>query len=642
MLKLVAETYQVLGNKEKSMEYYEKYLTLSPNNSKIKEYIAFTKTNKKELWAQKYIDALEKGDIKYSDYKSIDTPVEKLYEHLILKLNDDNSFNLYRKTAIAINNEESVSKFKYLPIYYLPNNEEVSNSNLKIIKPNGEVEEINNYRDRFYRSKNNGAFTNHSVRGYFIPNLEKGDIIEYSYYLKNYNMYEDPFFASVYYLNSFIKNKRLTFTFLTKTKSLNFNTKVKETSENNGKKYFIEFKDLKKVKSEPSSTGYSSNYKFLSVSTLSKWQELIDWYKGLLLKQDILPSNIKKEVKEGVKNITKLEDKIKWVHNYLFEHTHYIGIELGLNAYKPFSATKVLERKFGDCKDKANLFNTLLNEIGIESEMVLLRTNSLGQIKDSFPPNPRYFNHAISYIPKLDIFVDLTADKNGLFDLPFSDQESTGIIIKDNEKLIQLPALESKEVVEVVGTKVNKDLDAKITMKFKNPLSAGMRYRLENKENRRNYLQSMLKPVFHSFSIKSFKVKGLKDINDELVLELDVYVKGFFKNNRFYRSIFIKTMLENEGLLENRKESYKKLKLSIEEKINIKGLKVSESSSKSFKLDNKNIYFSSNLSNEEGVLISNKISWKNFSVEVNSYSDFKESIKKVINYMQKSMLIGDK
>jgi hypothetical protein len=642
IIKTMAKAYQLNGDSKNSIKYYNKYLTLNPNDTSVKEYLAFIKTNKKELWAEKYIQELEKNDIKYKNYKSNNVPIEEIYEHTIIKVNSDYSFNLYKKRALAINNSESVKKFKYLPIYYLPNNESVNNSSLRIIKKDGETEEISNYKDKYYRSKSNGAFSNYSIRFYYIHNLEKGDIIELSYYLKNNNTYEDPFFASFYNLNSSYPSKRKTFTFLTDNKELDFNLKPQIKEKN---KYFFEFSNLKEIKNEPSSTGYASNYKFLSVSSLKSWQEVIDWYKELLFKQNLLSKKTKDEIHKGVDKIVKLEDKIKWIQKYLFEHTHYIGIELGLNAYKPFSAIEVLERKYGDCKDKANLFNALLNEIGIESEIVLLRTNNLGQIRSELPANPRYFNHAISYIPKLDLFVDLTADKNGLFDLPFSDQEATGIIIRNNEKLKQLPLIESKEIIDINGIKNNNNLEAKITLKLENSLGSSFRYGLENKELRKDYLQKILKPIFNSLEIKNFEIKNFEDINKNLIITINILVKDFFNNNKMYNSIFIKKLLENEGLLNQRTEEYKKLKISIEENINIEGVNINNKNN-TFKLDNKDVSYLSiiNIGKNKNLTVKNKISWKSYSIDVKSYPKFRNSISEITNIIKNNIifLVGDK
>ena len=639
ILKIIAQTYQLRNEREKSIKYYEKYLELVPENTKIKEYLSFIKHNKKELWAQKYINEVSRGDIDLNNYNH-SKPLEKLYEHTIIKVNKNHSFNLYKKTAIAINNEESVKRFKYLPIYYLPNNETVYNSEVKLIKKSGETLEITDYTDKFYRSKTNGAFTNYSLRAYYIDNLEKGDIIVYSYYLKNANIYDDPFFAALYKLNSIMPTKRITFTFISE-KELGFNLPV---TQQKGKTYFFEFKNLKEIKSEPFNDGYTSNYKYLSVSTLKNWQELIDWYKGLLLKQNILPENIKKEIHKGTENLNTTEEKVKWIQKYLFTHTHYVGIELGLNAYKPFSATEVLERKYGDCKDKANLFNSLLAEIGINSNIVLLRTNSLGQIKTQNPPNPKYFNHAISYIPELNVFVDLTAEKNGLYDLPFSDQEATGIIIRNNEALIQLPSYVSHETITVKGIKKDKNLDAKIEFKFENSLASSLRYKFENKELRKNRIEKMLKNIFKNFKIKNYKIKNLNEINKPFILNIDTEIKDLFTKDKINSSFYIKNLITQEGLLDKREENYRRLKLSIKENIKITNIS-SNIEPKTQKTENPYLSYALSIEGKNGEIeIKNTLNYKKFTITTKEYPIYLKGIYKILDLIKRNTIYlkGDK
>ena len=53
-----------------------------------------------------------------------------------------------------------------------------------------------------------------------------------------------------------------------------------------------------------------------------------------------------------------------------------------------------LQNEYGDCKDKANLFNTLLHSVGIEAHLVLVPRFS--QAHEDLPGLS--FNHAISRV----------------------------------------------------------------------------------------------------------------------------------------------------------------------------------------------------------------------------------------------------
>src|SRR4029077_21237218 len=89
--------------------------------------------------------------------------------------------------------------------------------------------------------------------------------------------------------------------------------------------------------------------------------------------------------------------------------------------YKPYKVTQVLARRFGDCKDKASLMPALLREVGVPAELVLVRTRHGGRL-DPQPASLAVFDHAIVYVPKLQRYLDGTAEFAGAGELPTEDQ----------------------------------------------------------------------------------------------------------------------------------------------------------------------------------------------------------------------------
>jgi hypothetical protein len=112
---------------------------------------------------------------------------------------------------------------------------------------------------------------------------------------------------------------------------------------------------------------------------------------------------------------------VRALHRFVIEKTRYVGLEFGIHGYKPYPASQVLLRRFGDCKDKALLLMALLREVGIESELVLLRSRRAGGV-DSEPASLAIFDHAITYVPRLDLYLDGTAEFAGMSELPSQDQ----------------------------------------------------------------------------------------------------------------------------------------------------------------------------------------------------------------------------
>ena len=72
----------------------------------------------------------------------------------------------------------------------------------------------------------------------------------------------------------------------------------------------------------------------------------------------------------------------------------YVGIEIGSGAYYARPPVTVLERGFGDCKDKAVLLRATLNRLGIAADVALVHS-SLGLALKQDLPSAGRFNHMI-------------------------------------------------------------------------------------------------------------------------------------------------------------------------------------------------------------------------------------------------------
>jgi transglutaminase-like putative cysteine protease len=97
---------------------------------------------------------------------------------------------------------------------------------------------------------------------------------------------------------------------------------------------------------------------------------------------------------------------------YVQEQIRYTSISIGPGAFRPADPEKVLERRFGDCKDKALLLVTMLRELGIEADVALVNSNS-GRILHETLPTPYAFDHAIvrAAIGPAVYWLDATAAK---------------------------------------------------------------------------------------------------------------------------------------------------------------------------------------------------------------------------------------
>ena len=89
-------------------------------------------------------------------------------------------------------------------------------------------------------------------------------------------------------------------------------------------------------------------------------------------------------------------------------------------------------------KDEASLIVTMLKELGIEATIVIVRTAHRGDIESS-PASLAPFDHAIAYVPSLDLYLDGTAEYTGSMELPAMDRGALALQINQGApKLVRL------------------------------------------------------------------------------------------------------------------------------------------------------------------------------------------------------------
>jgi transglutaminase-like putative cysteine protease len=104
------------------------------------------------------------------------------------------------------------------------------------------------------------------------------------------------------------------------------------------------------------------------------------------------------------------EDRLLEATRFVQDDIRYLGIELSLGGHRPFAPSTVMERRFGDCKDKAGLLVTLLRALGFDAKTALVNTVRRRALDDALP-SPLAFDHAIVQVTVngQSTFIDATA-----------------------------------------------------------------------------------------------------------------------------------------------------------------------------------------------------------------------------------------
>lgn len=133
----------------------------------------------------------------------------------------------------------------------------------------------------------------------------------------------------------------------------------------------------------------------VQISTFENWQQLGQWYAGLQKPRAAVSATIRAKADDLVKGLSTPADKVNAIYDYVSKNIRYVSLSFGLGRYQPHSADDVLANQYGDCKDKATLFEALLAAENIDSYPVLI--NSQRKI-DPDIPSPGQFDHVINIV----------------------------------------------------------------------------------------------------------------------------------------------------------------------------------------------------------------------------------------------------
>ncbi len=434
--------YKLLSNKEKtySDNFFKKELN-SLSQKELNNENKILKTTKNIILNKKMGYTIEQKEAIYfanTDIKNLFYEILYIEDEEILDINDS---YIYRNDGeiIKINDYDLVIPYEYDGLY----------SDMKILKFN--LKQYLQKGDIFYihykikSTKKRNYFKNKIS---ILENIKpKSDIVSYKYSIK------------------YPKNIKLNIAF-----NKNY---LKKTVTKSKKNYYkiITFwgENLKQFINEPY---YYFSYKeeaYISVSNFSNWDEVKSWFQNIIFDKSYKLSlkNIKyfkKLVKK--KQLNDKEEIIKFFYAYILDNIHYVGIELGIHSYKPYSPNAVFENKYGDCKDRALLFLNILKIFNIDVKLVLVSTNDFG-IYNFDIPSYSYFNHAIVYIPKLNKFLDLTNKTTPYSYLPKADINSKILILNSKKEIKTLKIKENNLIKKIfIYNNKNNDLEIKHTESY--------------------------------------------------------------------------------------------------------------------------------------------------------------------------------
>jgi hypothetical protein len=238
----------------------------------------------------------------------------------------------------------------------------------------------------------------------------------------------------------------------------------------NGSSYTWQIENLPPIDEEPARPSLSSLVPRLNISyfppagapgtvqTFKNWQQVSVWLDSIQTPQAKPDAAITAQAQKLVEGKQTEMERIRAIARFA-QDIKYVSIQTGLGrggGYKPHVAGDVLQKSYGDCKDKSNLMRAMLKAIGIESYPVAVYSGDRYYVREDWA-SPEQFNHAIIAIRVSNevkapavfehekfgrlLFFDPTDSYTTPGNLPSEEQDSLALIVSPEiVALTRLPA----------------------------------------------------------------------------------------------------------------------------------------------------------------------------------------------------------
>ncbi|HEY3402681.1 MAG TPA: transglutaminase-like domain-containing protein, partial [Ohtaekwangia sp.] len=312
------------------------------------------------------------------------------------------------------------------------------------------------------------------------------------------------------------------------------------------------------------------------VNVINSLDDLYSWYYTFVAKLNTESTPELVEIVNKLKASSTTElDLVKQVYYWVQDNIQYIAFEQGMRGLIPHHGSYVCEKRYGDCKDMANLIVNMLQLAGVKAYHTWIGTRDL-PYKYSELPTPLVDNHMIAtYISPGGeyYFLDATSDHT-TFGYPSS-------MIQGKEALIGLDAKRYEvKMVPVISMEKNFMTDSmKISMDKNELVGKGSStltgypkvfggYELDRAEQDdvKKYVTKLVGKGSNKFFLDTYSVQNLDNRDKPTQIDYSFRIADYFQKignevyvnlnlNKDYYNTFInletrRTPKENDYLYE--------------------------------------------------------------------------------------------
>lgn len=329
--------------------------------------------------------------------------------HILVAILSDKAARDYGKISIAYNS--------YFNEIELLSAHSIDKKGIKTAVSQDAIQLKNNTSSQTYNDSRELAFA--------LPRLTNGSFLEYNYRIKVKTAPLPGYWDKTFYFNEYqltgnafrvdpVREASITISAAKnhqfEYKLENIQAKFKKETIDSKIRYSWTAKNLSEIVYENNMPSLKEKWAFLRASSIPNWSTIDNWATETYSPKIIADTSIKTAAISITKDKYTNTEKIRALFYYMLENIHYISADVRRGGLIPHTATETWTNKYGDCKDQATLFTSMLRSIGIEAYPALIGVYPRIDVSPEIPSLG--FSHMIVYIPNVDggLWVDTSSD----------------------------------------------------------------------------------------------------------------------------------------------------------------------------------------------------------------------------------------
>jgi lipoprotein NlpI len=311
--------------------------------------------------------------------------------------------------ATQVNDKTSLGVIGQYPLHFVPQYQKLNLHQVQILRGAEAIDHTATVSVRFLERETgleSGIYSGTVTAMLLLEDVRVGDTLRIVYSVEGHNpVFGNAFSDTASWDQGEATELRRVTLLYTPPRSIDWRlhgdhrpTRIRPETVSHGTRRGLRFEEraLEPIEEEPSMPPDYFGFRFLQFSEHADWGAVAQWATTLFPAGATLPDELQ-PVLQRLRQLPTPQERAAAALQWVQDEIRYFSVSLGESSHRPYAPAQVVQRRYGDCKDKTYLLVTLLRELGMDAHPVLVSSRFM-RAPARMLPNPEIFDHVIAQV----------------------------------------------------------------------------------------------------------------------------------------------------------------------------------------------------------------------------------------------------